>query len=102
LVLPGAGHAFRLDATTIEGDPLAGCSTPVVVIIRYDPTDVPPDVREEELKLYASYENSGEWQELPSVTNTETDMLTSIAECTGLFSAGWRYSAHLPLIFKSF
>jgi len=96
-----AGHAFRLDATTLEGDSLAGCATPVLVIIWYDPADVPPDVREEDLKLYAFDEDSGEWHELPSVTNTETDMLASIADCAGLFSAGWTCSVHLPLIFKS-
>jgi len=102
-----AGYAFRLDAATLEGDPLAGCATPVLVIIWYDPTDVPPDVREEDLKLHAFDESSGEWHELPTVINTETNTLAAIADCTGVFSAGWACSAnsahsvHLPLILKS-
>jgi len=96
-----AGYAFRLDAATLEGDPLAGCATPMLVIIWYDPSDVPPDVREEDLKLYAFDEDSGEWHELPTATNTETNTLAAITDCTGLFSAGWACSAHLPLIFKS-
>ncbi|MCG2767068.1 MAG: hypothetical protein L6435_01625, partial [Anaerolineae bacterium] len=96
-----AGYAFRLDAETLGGDPLAGCATPVLVIIRYQSADVPPDVREEDLKLYAFDEDSGEWHELPSLTNTETNTLAAIAPCTGLFSAGWTCSTHLPLIVKS-
>jgi len=37
-----------------------GFPTPVLVIIWYDPADVPPDVREEDIKLYAFDEDSGE------------------------------------------
>jgi len=96
-----AGYAFRLDAETIGGDPLAGCSMLVLVVIRYQSADVPPGMLEEDLKLYSFEENSGEWQELSSVTNTEASMLVARADCTGLFSAGWAYSAHLPLIFKN-
>jgi len=75
---PEEGHVIGLAYDFGPDD--ATFDEPITISFTYDPDDLPEGVSEEDLVIAVWDEDAGEWVELPSVVDTENNIITATVD----------------------